>query len=441
MLSSPNLGTGLPARTTRIGVAHRLCLWHDQDRVDVRSVIDRFATGSGPLDPADPVARRLPSGSTLSAEGDGGGAGLTPRADRPRRARADRRPPAGRTDRAEGQRLGVRRHRRQRVRHLPEHLRPGRVRGRRRADVRGVLPAGAGHGRRAGDLARPARATPSRAPGDRRWVRRGIRPGRRPDPARCLRRWPPRRRLPSPATGRRTWCRRGSSTAGSHPRGRSPTTRLRWPPSGRGLARGRGPRGSTPVLWTSSSPGHERCAVTPRRILRTAPAGRQTSGTAPRRAGRRELPNGLHAEPEWLTWQHAVWLIRDAGATSATRSCPSTRRTASSPSSIRATRRGTGPHAAPTDPASAPDRSCRDRRGRPVARRAPGRAGPRGTTASTAASRGSRGARHAAPTSRTTRRTAADLVGLVSQAQVPPRAGARPSRGSRPTPRAGRTGR
>jgi hypothetical protein len=57
------------AATQRIGVEHELCLWREDERVDFRQLITQLAGGIRPLDPGDPRARRLPSGVALTADG------------------------------------------------------------------------------------------------------------------------------------------------------------------------------------------------------------------------------------------------------------------------------------------------------------------------------------------------------------------------------------
>ena len=312
MLSSPNLGTGLPARTTRIGVAHRLCLWHDQDRVDVRSVIDRFATGSGPLDPADPVARRLPSDSTLSVEGDEAVLASPP-------------VPIG---------PGV-------PEQIDDLLRDERTGLRDNASAYGVTGVSGsatclsisvpdesvvGVGLTFVESCLLALATvvePATSPGLLVRPRRG--------------------RLEigggyvegSDLVAGLTLlaaCIRGLLDGGFPPRNGTPDV----VPS-RELYGWFAPARTQPdddaalaAVWTWARPWARAQGLDPgpvdelvsgsralRRHTAADPAhcswGTQTSGDRPRRAGRRELPNGLHADPEWLTWHHAVWLIRDAG--------------------------------------------------------------------------------------------------------------------------------
>lgn len=56
-------------RLPLIGVGQSLSLWCGHERVDARGLVEQVPRGHGPRDPGDPSARRLPSGGTLSADG------------------------------------------------------------------------------------------------------------------------------------------------------------------------------------------------------------------------------------------------------------------------------------------------------------------------------------------------------------------------------------
>lgn len=53
----------------RLGVEHELRVWRDDEQVDFRLLIGDVAGNLRPLDPSDPRARRLPSGAALTADG------------------------------------------------------------------------------------------------------------------------------------------------------------------------------------------------------------------------------------------------------------------------------------------------------------------------------------------------------------------------------------
>ena len=77
----------------------------------------------------------------------------------------------------------------------------------------------------------------------------------------------------------------------------------------RGWAQGQGlDPGPVDELVSGSRAVRGRATADPARCtFGTIPSTQVVPGTGPR-----ELRNGLRAETEWLTWQHAVWLIQDA---------------------------------------------------------------------------------------------------------------------------------
>ena len=269
------------AATQRIGVEHELCLWHGAERVDFRKLITRLAGGIRPLDPGDPRARRLPSGVALTADGWEAELATPPvPVDSSAPVRIDE---LLRTERTELRKLstsyGVTRVSGFSI-HLnisvPDHHAVEIA----RAFVDHCLVALATvvepvttHGL----LVRPRRG---RLEIGGEYVE-GAQPGGRADPARRVcprasRRDHPRLCPGTGSVGRAREVRVVRSAGG-------PARRRR---TRRGVVMGQ-------ALGSPRGPGPE--------------PGRRT-----RRRGPRELRDGIHAETEWMTWQHAVWLFRDA---------------------------------------------------------------------------------------------------------------------------------